>query len=216
MTLGFFTVFRKDPQHFLHATSLVREARAVMPDVPVIQFTDRTTPEVDGVDAAIRLGDGPMLERRLEHYASCGDEWLFLDTDVSIRQDVRHVFDDPVFDVALPDRNWPHIPQGDHVMLTMPFNTGVVFTRSGQFWRDVLETWRGLPNRTDWLSEQQAVYQVVRTGRYRVKVLDGAIYNYPPKNASDPCDGVALAHYKGGARKLWLSALSVKTLSVCR
>ena len=46
MRIGFFTVFRTDPQPFLHAASLVAEAKRVMPGVPVVRLTDRTTPAV--------------------------------------------------------------------------------------------------------------------------------------------------------------------------
>lgn len=204
MTIGFFTVFRADPQHVLHATALVAGAREVMPSVPVVQLTDTVTGRVAGVSDVRRLQPGPMLERRLEHYAQCAGEWLLVDTDVSIRRDVSSVFDDPGFDVAVTDRQWPHLPQKSEVLHTMPFNTGVVFSRKPSFWQDVLTEWRSLPSEArDWMSEQRAVYAVVRTGRYRVKILPGQVYNYPPSSPED-ATAAALYHYKG-PRKAWLS-----------
>ncbi len=146
-----------------------------------------------------------MLERRLEHYAQCDGDWLLVDTDVQILADVSDVFTG-FFDVAIADRNWPGIPQGDGVMHTMPFNTGVVFTRTALFWQDVLAVWRQFPpDQRDWMSEQRAFYQVVRTGAYRVKILPGEQYNYPPRRATDPCTAVRIAHYKGSERKQWLT-----------
>lgn len=212
MTVGFFTVFRTDPQHYLHATSLVREVSAVMPGVEIVQFTDETTPAVIGVSAVRRLPHGPMLERRLEHYASVDGEWLLVDTDVSIRKDVRDVFASD-FEVALTDRDWPHLPQEERFLQTMPFNTGIVFTRCQAFWRDVLQVWRSYPEAArDWLSEQRAVYACVRAGAHRVKILPGQIYNYPPASDADANPTPAIYHYKG-PRKSWLSKRAYQTLA---
>lgn len=215
MKIGFFMVMRSDPQHFLHAASLVRECQKAMPDVEIVQLTDTRTPSVPGVTAAVVLTESDrreMLAMRLAHYAACDGEWLLIDTDVSVRMDVRHVFEDE-FDVALCDRNWPHLPQPSDVLETMPFNTGVVFSRQREFWRAVLAVWQAYPKeKQDWLSEQRAVAEVVKSGRFHVKVLDGNIYNYPPKTVDDPCH-VALAHYKG-PRKAWLSEHARKVLSV--
>lgn len=207
MQIGFFTVVRRDPQHFLHAGGLVASIRQHMPDAQVVQFTDEVTPAVEGVDQTRRLPDGPMLERRLEHYAACAaGDWLLLDTDVQLRCDVSTVFDHP-FDLALADRHWRDIPQGDLVMHTMPFNTGVCFSRSPSFWQDALAIWRALPPaERDWMSEQRAVYQTIRTGRFRVRILAGEHYNYPPRAADDPCTDAAIVHYKGPQRKLWLTS----------
>lgn len=205
MNIGFFTVYRRDPIHLLHAEALVRACHQHMPGQPTIQLTDETTPEVPGVSAVRRLPHGPMLERRLEHYATAEGNWLLLDTDTTVLRDVADVFDGPAFDVALSDRNWPHLTQGDPVMHTMPFNTGVVFSRTAAFWRDVLAVWRAYDsNARGWLSEQRAVYDVVRTGHYRVKILPGMVYNYPPRSPDDAMRGVCIAHFKG-PRKEWLS-----------
>ena len=210
MTLAFFTVFRGDPQHYLHATTLVREVRSVMP-CRVVQLTDDTTPAVEGVDAVLRRPAGKMLERRLEHYASMTEPTLFVDTDVSIRKDVSAVFTGPA-EVILTDRSWPHLPQDEHTLQTMPFNTGVAWSQTPSFWADVLAVWRSYSTaEQDWMSEQRAVYAVVKTGRYRVQILPGQTYNYPPASAEDPCTDAAICHYKG-PRKLWLSQRSYRIL----
>jgi hypothetical protein len=208
MNVGFFLALRTDMSHYLHAAALVREVQRHMPGVGVVQLSDRETSAVPGVSAVTRLDwSGPLLHQRLALYATCIGEWLLVDTDVSIQNAVVGVFDDPVFDVALCDRNWPHSAQGEALMHTMPFNTGVVFCRSSTFWADVLAQWLALPDgvRADWMSEQRAVYEVVRTGRYRVKILSGMAYNYPPKTEDDAPVLAALLHYKG-PRKAWRSA----------
>jgi hypothetical protein len=136
MNVGFFTVFRADPQHLLHAALLVREVRQVMPSARIVQLTDQRTDRLPGVDDVRRCEHGPMLQRRMEHYAACDGEWLLVDTDVSVRKDVTDVFEHGGFDVALTDRDWPHDPQTADMLRTMPFNTGVVFSRTPEFWRD--------------------------------------------------------------------------------
>lgn len=215
MKIGFFLALRSNTSHFLHAASLVKEAHRWMPECEIVQLSDETTPMVPGAHAVERVeGDRPLLHQRLTQYASCEGEWLLIDTDVSIRADVREVFTDPVFDVALCDRNWPHLHhETQRLSLTMPFNTGVVFSRNATFWYDVLTLWLGLPVnvQNDWMSEQQAVYEVVRTGRYRVKILPGLSYNYPPKSEDDVPVSASLVHFKG-PRKPWLSTHAIRML----
>jgi hypothetical protein len=214
MTVGFFLVLRADTAHYLHAAALVKEASRYMPGVDVVQLTDATTPAVPGATVQRLPSAAPLLEQRLTHYAACSGEWLFLDTDVVIRNNVAGVFDDPVFDVALCDRNWPHVPQGEQMLQTMPFNTGVVFSRSQAFWQRALETWRAFDQATknDWMSEQMAVYHVVRSGQFRVKILTGVHYNYPPNGPDDMPVIAALLHYKG-PRKPWRSQVAYQVLS---
>jgi hypothetical protein len=54
------------------------------------------------------------------------------------------------------------------------------------------------------MSEQRAVWDVIRQGRYLVKILLGQVYNYPPRDEKDACEGAKLVHYKG-PRKAWLT-----------
>lgn len=207
MRVGFFTVYRRDPVHYRLADVLVRSVRTTMPGVEIIQFTDEVSPAVEGVDDVRRKPHGRMLERRLEHYSDCFGEWLLVDTDVMLQRDVRPVFfEHERFDVALADRNWPHIPATPDLSMAMPYNTGVAFSRSQDFWREALAIWRGFKaeEQADWLSEQRAVAAAVRTGDYRVRVLPGAEFNYPPADANDPgIKAAAIVHYKGG-RKAWM------------
>jgi len=215
MTVGFFLVLRADVGHFLHAAALVREVRRCMPGVDVVQFSDDATPMVPEVMRVQRIWPErrSLLDQRLEHYATCAGEWLLVDTDVSLRNDIRGVFHDEAFDVALCDREWPQSPQSVSMLQAMPFNTGVMFCRSQAFLSDVYRTWLALPQavRGEWMSEQRAVYDVVKTGRYRVKILPGVDYNYPPAHAKDLPITAALVHFKG-KRKAWRSALAYQEL----
>jgi hypothetical protein len=216
MIVSFFLVLKHDVSHVLHAASLVTDVQRVMPGTEIEQLTDDTTPAIPGVTRVRRHRPygRPLLDQRLELYAASEGDRLFLDTDVAVAADVRGVFDDHTFDVAVTDRHWPHLPQGDQMMHTMPFNTGVVFSRSQPFWCAALAAWRAFPAavQADWMSEQQAVYQVIRSGRYRVKILPGLAYNYPPRAADDAPRIAALRHYKG-PRKAWLSVRAQANLA---
>jgi hypothetical protein len=108
--------------------------------------------------------------------------------------------------VALTDRQWPHVAQSPAFIEAMPFNTGVVFSRSPEFWQAVLETWRGYTpeQQADWMSEQRAVAEVVRRDVFTVLVLPGMVYNYPPTTKTDEgLAGAAVVHWKG-RRKAWM------------
>lgn len=219
MRVGFFTVFRKDPQHYVLAEMLIRSVKTTMPGTEIVQFTDETSPAVHNVDTVRRLPSGKMLERRIEHYTKCDandyedSDWLLLDTDIYVRRDVRDVFEGEYFDVALADRNWPHLPPTLELTAEMPYNTGVVFCKNPAFWQAVLVLWRELEQKKqDWLSEQRVVARVVNSGVFNVKILPGMVYNYPPASASDMGEA-AIVHYKGNRkewmRKLWTNECTV-------
>src|SRR5437867_1594196 len=137
MTVGFFNVYRGDPVHLVLADLMIRSVREVMPGVPVVQFTDETSPAAYGVDEVRRLPKQPRAVLCVEHYAGCKGDWLLVDTDVIIQKDVRVVFNDD-FDVAVTDREGTMV-EGEmeeefHLFDQMPHNIGVVFSRCPTFW----------------------------------------------------------------------------------
>lgn len=203
MKVGFFTVLRRDPQHYLCANVLVRSVRACMPGVPIVHLTDEVSPPVLGVDEVRRKPHGKMLGVRLQHYAECEGNWLLLDTDCLVQKDVRVIFagwtgigDSAAFDIALADRNWPHLPQTEEMLRDMPWNTGVAFSRNTKFWAEVSRLWHAQSDeqQRDWFSEQRVAAQVVRSGQFRFRELPGAVYNYPPVTG---VEDAAILHFKG-------------------
>lgn len=203
MKIGIFLVFRKDPQGYVLGGKLVQSIRKHMPGEEIVHLTDETSPQLIGTDSVRKVPNGKMLECRIKHYSECEGEWLLLDTDVLVMQSVRDVFTGATWDLAVADRACPHNPQTHETWSAIPYNTGVVFSRSPQFWSLVLDTWRTSED-NDWNSEQKAVWAVIRTGYYRVKILPGMVYNYPPKDQKDPCTGAALVHFEGQKRKFWM------------
>lgn len=216
MQVGFFAVFRRDPRPYVQAEAMMRSVRANMPGVRIVQFTDETSPVVLGADEVRRLPGGPMLGIRLAHYAACEGEWLLVDTDILFRRDVRFIFDNE-FDVALALRDWPHLAE-ESARLTadgMPYNTGVVFSRSRAFWQHVEAKWLQLPEvERDWLSEQRVVAQVLRgLPAFNVLELSGW-YNYPPQPGVEPPHEASILHYKGGRKDIMLEQAKAYTSGV--
>mgnify|MGYP001565565361 FL=1 len=206
MKIGFFTVYKGDPSHYVVADIMIRSCLAVMPDVPIVQMTDMTSPEIPNVTEVRRLPSERMAVLRMRHQAACEGEWLFLDTDCVVKKDVRDVFKSS-FDIALADRNWPHIPmtpQLEEFNREMPFNIAIAFSRSPAFWQAAIEKMHQMPeDRQSWMGDQYAVCEVIREGRFTVKVLPGMIYHYPPGAFYDDGNHAAILHYKGH-RKPWM------------
>lgn len=206
MKLGFYTIFRTDPRHYALADILVDSVRRSMPGVEIVHFTDEKSPIVPGVDAFIRTANGPLLERRMEYYARLDGAWLLLDTDTVVAKDVRHVFDDPAFDLAVADREWSLVKDHYKYSKEMTFNTGVIFSRSPKLYQLALEIWRhySAEKRAHWWSEQWAFAEAVYSGKFAVKVLPGMIYNRPPHTQDEDVSDAAILHYKGPTRKAWM------------
>lgn len=184
---------------------LVASVREVMPDVEIHQFTDDVSPLLAGIDGSQRIGGNmPMAVRRMTHHANAEGDWLFVDTDIVIRRDVRHVFDEP-FDVALTNRDGTITNEARYAEV-MPYNIGVVFSRCPEFWRDIIFGIGTMPPALqEWEGDQRAVAALMRMDHgFNVKILPGHTYNYPPRGPADPrMDDAAILHYKGN-RKQWL------------
>jgi hypothetical protein len=193
--------------HMACARRLVESARRFMRDVPIVQLTDETSARIGGVDQIVRRPLKPLALDCLEHYAACGDgDWLFLDTDVVIRRDVREIFKTP-FDLAVAERTGTlkKSEEGSKFMERMPYNKGVAFSRSPGFWKSAVDAALDYkPGLQMWMGDQQAMCDVIAGNQFTVLVLPNA-YNYPPKSETDDISEKAIVHYKG-PRKVWLGA----------
>ena len=206
MKIGFF-VQKTTPESLIHfeiAKYMIASARKVMPDVPIVQFTDYDSPIVEGVDMHIRIGgDLPMAVRRIEHHASCIGDWLFCDSDVIFQKDCRDVFDEP-FDVALTDRVGTYM-EGTEYAKQQPYNMGVTFSRNPEFWKMVGGRLMALPEQyQEWAGDQIIVCDLAeeQTTPFDIVVLSGANYNYPPKTVNDEgIKSASIIHLKGERKK---------------
>jgi len=195
-----------DATHQL-AEIMVRSVHKTMPGVEIVQMCDLDTPMVRGVDTVIHRavnGQGLMLYR-LDHLRNfpAGDA-MFIDTDAVVQRDVRPVFKKP-FDVALTRRTGVILVDGKDIVPEMPYNTGVIFSRSQEFWIDCYEHCATLSDKLKkWFGDQLAVRFVTESGEYNVMELTCNEYNYSPFTESEDVSGRYVAHYKGVNRKFWM------------
>jgi hypothetical protein len=173
-------------------------------DCPVVQMSDLHTPKVAGVDEVIRLPFRiPLMPYRLKHLANFPHtELLVIDTDVIAKAPIGNVWAKP-FDVALTVRDYP-LHNGVGAELDMPFNTGVMFSRSQAFWQESYE-WLMTQSaeRQRWYGDQLAVAEVAKRGTYNVLSLSCDEYNWSPNSRSDTSNA-KFWHYKGAVRKKWI------------
>lgn len=188
------------------AIELVRSARASIKKAEVYHLTDNDSPAVDGVDDTIRMKLEPMARMRMRHHGLLTGEWLFVDTDVVFQQDVRNVFQND-FDIAVCDREWDHVKPAGGFTDRMPWNMGVVFSRTPAFWTECYQRVRLLDKQKQrWMGDQEAFCDVIEEGQFKVHQLPGAVYNFPPaldnNESSQAIEAkAAIVHFKGEQRK---------------
>lgn len=191
-------------QHY--AESMVASLKAVH-GCEVVQMTDLRSDPVPGVDQVVRLPFRvPLMLYRLKHLLSFPhDELLIVDTDVIAKLPVEDLWEYP-FDVALTLRDHGELYNGDGADIggEMPFNTGVMFSRSQQFWEDCYH-WleRQSPELQNWYGDQKAVAQIAHRPQYLVQVLPCSEFNWAPNSRND-CSEARFWHYKGAIRKKWI------------
>jgi hypothetical protein len=188
VTIGYF--YRElggQPTGMLEA--MLRSVRRSMPSVKI---------------ARLESPEQPMALAILDSRSRVSGEWLFLDTDVLVRKDVRQVFDG-AFEIAVADRVGT-FEAGDAFMARMPYNSGVAFSRSQAFWQAcVARCWSYKPGRQAWMGDQQAMNEVIATQVFSLAVVPSA-YNYPPQSPDEDVSDKAILHLKG-RRKKWLQSL---------
>lgn len=211
MKVGFFNIYHGsiDFNHTIHlvlADMMIRSVRKAMPDVEICHLTDERTPQIVGTDRTIRIpSTAPMAVQCVTHYAQHEGNWLYLDTDILLQRDVRHVFDEP-FDIAVCDREGTKVQGEDDEDFTlfkeMPYNIGVVFSRNPAFWQQVKNRLLTMDaKKQQWMGNQVAACQEIAEGGWKVKILAGRDYNCPPLNKKDRCEDASIVHFKGQMRK---------------
>ena len=182
------------------ARLMVASVREHLPNARIVQMSDPDTDAI--VDEVIRKPyDGRMMTFRLDHLADFPHEtMLILDDDCIVKGNLSHVFGH-VFDVALTLRTGPLYYEKINMTESCPYNTGVMFSRGGKFWKRAAEVCHRLPDRLQrWWGDQMAVAVTAQKGGFRVRELD-THYNWTPKERDDTSDAL-IWHYKG-TRKEW-------------
>jgi len=205
MRVGFYLSEIKSATGYVLADAMVHSVKKAMPGVEVFQFSNETSGILHGVSGYFRKEGKNTKRLRLEHYAAAGD-WMFIDTDCWVQGDLRGVFDQE-FDIAIANRDGSLLEQeiGSEFMSRMPHNLGVVFSRCPEFWEFALKVWDAYddPTKDAIWSDQLAVCETIKTGKFNVRVLDGKEFNLSPMKREQFVDGAKVLHYKG-ARKVWM------------
>lgn len=178
----------------------VESAQRAMPEVQVYQLTDMDCP---AFAEPIRIPkNDPMGIHRIKHYCQLEGDWLLCDSDVLFREDVSGVFSGK-FDIAMATREGDPVADSEYGRL-MPYNFGVIFSRSPAFWRRALGALEMMPEEAqEWMGEQFVACQLIKAGIFKTKVLPRQ-YNYTPQSAKEDLSGVKILHMKGH-RKAWIT-----------
>jgi hypothetical protein len=186
------------------AEIMVASVKRHMPTVPIIHMRDEATPQIAGCSSQVIPWDGRhLMTYRLQHLAAMPKrEMATLDTDVVVQKDLRPVFWRP-FQVALTKRKGPiYDPNGVDLAQEMPYNAGVVFTRSAAFWTDCYAWCRESPEALQtWYGDQHALKRFAKD--YEALELDCGHWNYTPATADEDVSHKAIVHFKG-RRKQWM------------
>ena len=188
-------------------TKMVEHVRRVMPQHQVLHMTDSETPAIEGVSRRQEIPyDGSrLMTYRLQHLAELAEPAIILDTDVIVQADLSAVFDKD-FDVALTKRKGRILYGGRDIVKSMPINSGVMFSRSQQFWVDCYELCKKAPQDIQrWFGDQLAISAVYKGGRYSVLELPCSKFNYTPATQDEDVSAKFAVHYKG-PRKEWMLA----------
>lgn len=199
MRVGIYLVGDIKEYHYLGSFAAA-VAKDTMPGVEVVHLTDMDTKQLENTDSVIRLERNcPMAVLRMRHHQARG-EWLFIDVDVLVEKDVSKMFYDG-FDIAIASRTLGDGSEHEG-FAEMPHNMGVVFSRTPAFWRAVEKELITYDHKLqEWMGDQLAVCRLITKNIFRVKIIPGEQYNYPP--LSPVIKDASIVHFKG-KRKAWM------------
>lgn len=173
----------------------VRSVRKHMPDAVVWHLKGPRVDKFPGVDDAIEYEP----RHRPEHHAMMKGDTIFLDIDTVVQDDLSHVFDTKQpFDVAValrPKLSMRNVPKWNRI----PYNWGVSFTRSADFWRGASKMLAD----EGWPWNEAILCRYAQTSGSIVMMLRGERYNYTPATEDEDVSTRAVVHYKGN-RKHWM------------
>ena len=181
----------QDPKYLWFLGKSLCRVRKLMPQAETVFLTVHDFPcqefGFDRVERFKERSDWFYGHKKCAAQASLDGDVLFLDVDCIVQKDVSHVFDTP-FDIALCIR------YKSKAIDKLPFNGGVAFSRSQQFWKDVAG---GHGDHRHGADTENRFSAVAMSDRYVVRALNGDIYNYSPFNQGEDLSMRSIVHYKG-------------------
>jgi hypothetical protein len=185
----------------------MKSIKEFMPTARITHLTDQSTKQIKGTDRTIRFN--PSVHRRKRNVNFLGFEFLsqvdfgemiFIDPDMMFNTNVEPLMKE-TFDVAVADRGVTKtVPK---YVRKFPF-CSLMFIKNKDFWKDCYDVFKKWPD-LEWTTNMEVVREVLLSGRYRVKILDGDYYNrcvgstvLMPKVYDD---SVKVFHFRGGRLK---------------
>lgn len=183
MILAFPFAFKglETADHVGQARLFVGMVRRFIPGTTVVQVTDMATREIEGVDDCFRIEGGRLGEWYFHAMLNMPyPQFLRVDYDVVIREDVGHVFDHS-FDIAIAKESKGGV-----------MNNGVVFVKNKLFFEEAVKQYQ-FTTKDGWNDIQNAMQAAIDTGLFGVRKLDPRVYNC----VDEPFDGTKIIHFKG-------------------
>jgi hypothetical protein len=199
---------------------LVASLRRFHPEARIVHCADRNTPPVRGVDAVQRCDEDPaqLMSMRLSAFAELRFDTptLFMDTDMLCVAPIDPSAALGAAEVAVCRREYRaddefladtwHIDLSEYKGMMLgevyPYVACATIAKSPAFWKDCLEELTNLdPKFERWFGDQEAIRNLVRSGRYTPALLSEAEYGRLPEYLDGAEAPPKLIHFKGAARK---------------
>lgn len=185
-----------------YAPLMVDSVKKSMPHAKLVQLSNTSFPQLDGVDEILRVeNDGDFVrwgwmacKRLFENYPD--SNVLLIGTDMIVRQDVSDVFS-MEFDVAASP--YPKRTRSDGAycgdgIFIKPSGFGLIdeSLRIYQSDKSIQDGWEGL---------QTAFLRATKSGKWKVHDLDFDTHNFTPDVPGSDFSKAAIVHYRGMRKK---------------
>ena len=143
---------------------------------------------------------------------------VFLDADMILIKPIEKFINNEIYDITLTQRskeamaaylkNSSHqnkFPQLINKTLgeTMPYNAGIYFCKNKDALRYMLDSFAIMEKEYfEWYGDQIALNELVKSGSFKIKILEDSLYNYTPRDITENTEGRYVLHFKGVKRDL--------------
>ena len=88
---------------------------------------------------------------------------------------------------------------------TMPYNGGIYYSKNIETLEFMLEAFKNMGGEYfEWYGNQIALYEMVKSKKFKVKIFEDEIYNYTPSDIGESHLGRKILHFKGTKRYLYI------------
>jgi hypothetical protein len=211
MNIAFYYI-RPDGEVHPHIEYCIHSIKKFMPTAKIVQVTDRKTKAVDGVDQVFRFRTKTQRKRVTLNYRGFEflskldlKEMVFIDPDMMFNADVEPLMKED-FEIAVSARSKV---DGERLstsyMRRYPY-CSLMFIKTPEFWKDCYKMFSEWPDELTWITNMRIVGNVINSGKYKVRVLDGDIYNRPVHHKNDFNKDTKVYHFKGSRNKRFMKS----------